>query len=155
MEDNLPSKDRFKREGSISFHDGEGNNFQFLCLQSWKPNEGGILLLYDLYQLKGIVGNFSEVALDIIEFSPDKVVFHSPPVSWLTNEPISKGLIKFALIKRPFWNKLLYQLGEVVVFQSVKTAQDSVHTKESFPLNEENVKEIQLKADGGVKIIKG
>lgn len=155
MEENIPSKDRFKREGSIAFHDGEGYNFRFLSIQSWKPEEGGILLLFDLYQLKGIVGNFSEVALDIIEFSPDKVVFHSPPVSWLTKEPVSKGLIKFALIKRPFWNRLLYQLGEVVVFQSAETAQDPVHTKEVFSLNEGNVKEILLKADGGVKIIKG
>ena len=155
MEDIKLSKDRFKKEGCITFRDGGGNTFQFLHLQGWKPDEGGVLLLYDLYQLKGIVGNFFEVALDIIEFSPDKVVFHSPPVSWLTNEPISKGLIKFALIKRPFWNRLLYQIGEIVVFQSVKTALEPVDTKEIFPLNEGNIKEIQLKADGGVKIIKG
>ncbi|MEX2513688.1 MAG: hypothetical protein WD398_12355 [Cyclobacteriaceae bacterium] len=148
-------KEIFKNKGELTIHDGKDHVFQFIKLQHWHPAEEDILLIHEMFQLKGLVGNFSEVALDIIEFSPDKLIFHSPSMVKSINAPNSNGFIKFALIKHPFWNKLLFHLREVVVFRAMESSSWQVETQEIFPLLEGKIKEMQLNAEGGVKILKG
>ncbi|MEX0884657.1 MAG: hypothetical protein WDZ72_14405 [Cyclobacteriaceae bacterium] len=145
----------FRKEGKLTIRDGKGHVFQIQKFQNCPPGEEDILLIHEMFQLKGIVGDFSEVALDIVEFSPDKLIFHSPKMGRLFDAPKSNEFIKFALIKHPYWNKLLFRLGEVVFFRPMISSSWQVETQEVFPLLEGKIKEIQLNAQGGVKILKG
>lgn len=133
----------------------KGLPMKWSLLHSFKENgEEGVFLLYDLYQLRSIVPPFSDISLDIIDWAEEPIIFHSPVSPLLQNGPISKGIIKFALIKEPFWNKMLYACGQILVSQEVKDRHKGLILEQAFPLQGKRVKEMYLSAEGQVKIIK-
>lgn len=147
---------KFKENGSVFLEAGRGVPMKWTTLTSFSDVEvkEGVCLLFDLYQLRSIAPAFSDVSLDIIEWTEEPIIFHTPASPTLNSGPISKGIIKFALIKEPFWNKVLFACGQILVCQDVKEAVDALILEEPFPLQQKNVKEMYLSADGQVKIIK-
>ncbi|NHE59359.1 hypothetical protein [Cyclobacterium plantarum] len=147
-------KSQFRQTGKITLEDSRGQVFEWLSPGRYPTGASGIFLIHELYQLQALVGSFSEVALDIVEFSPDKVIFHSPPANGPKDGMNSTGLIKFALIKSPFWHRLLFELRETVVLQWVENTEEAPHSGEQpFPLQAKGSKAMELHADGKVKII--
>lgn len=147
-------KSQFRQTGKITLKDSRGQVFEWFSPDGCPPGSTGVFLIHELYQLQGLVGSFSEVALDIVEFSPDKVIFHSPPAKGPVIGMNSTGLIKFALIKLPFWHRLLFELRETVVLQWVENTGEVPHSGEQpFPLQAKGSKAMELHADGKVKII--
>lgn len=147
---------KLKENGSVFLRAGRGVPMKWTTLSSFDGGEvkEGICLLFDLYQLRTIAPAFSDVSLDIIDWSEESVIFHTPVSPILKSGPISKGIIKFALIKEPFWNKMLFASGQILVCQELDQENDAWVLDEPFPLQEKNVKEMYLSADGQVKIIK-
>ncbi|WP_375583060.1 hypothetical protein [Cyclobacterium xiamenense] len=145
---------QFINEGKLRFEDPNGTRFQWEKFDSAKGKKDGVFLIHDLQQLRGLVGPFSEVALDLVEYSPDKVVFHSPPAGFLWSETNSKGLITFALIKSAYWRRLLFDLREIVYMQwEGRAAQGEwMRAAQVFPLPAAGHKAIEIHADGRVKI---
>ncbi|MFC4872385.1 hypothetical protein [Negadavirga shengliensis] len=144
-----------KEKGSLHAQDSTGNCFDLVELTAWNQKSEGVFLIHDLFQIRNFAGKFSEVALDIVAYSPDKVIFHTPANPYLENGPNFNGIVKFALIKEGFWNKLLYQFSRQLVFSPEKGGPSDFRSEVRFPLFAENVKELFLGAEGEVKIIKG
>lgn len=147
---------KLKENGSVFLQAGKGVPMKWTWLSSYADGEvkEGICLLFDLYQLRSIAPSFSDVSLDIIDWAEEPVIFHTPVSPLLRSGPISKGIIRFALIKEPFWNKMLFATGQILVYQQVSEVSDALILEEPFPLQGKNVKEMYLSADGQVKIIK-
>ena len=146
---------QFNKKNKLGFKDQKGNCFEWMKTSQWKRGMEGFFLIHEIYQVQTLLGNFSEVALDIVEYSADEVVFLSPPSSWFLNERNSGGLIKFALINSPQWKQLLYHLKEIVFLKWVDDPETSaIVMAEAFPLTRSS-RSMELHADGRVKIIKG
>lgn len=143
-----------KEKGILQVLDGAGNRFDLKELSVWPQGTAGVFLIHDLFQIRNLAGNFSEVALDIVSYSPDKVIFHSPVNPMLKNGPISNGIIKFVFVKEDFWNRLLFQFGRQLIFCAGKGERSDFRTEVRFPLFAGNIREIFLGAEGEVKIIK-
>jgi len=146
---------QFSKTNNLSFQDQKGACFGWIKSSQWKPGMEGLFLIHEIYQLQSLVGNFSEVALDIVEYAADEVVFLSPPSSLFLNERKSEGLIKFALINSPQWKQLLHHIQEMVFLKWVDEPKPStISGVADFPLNRKS-RMMELHADGRVKIIKG
>ncbi|HSI77885.1 MAG TPA: hypothetical protein VK957_18445 [Lunatimonas sp.] len=147
---------KVKENGSVFLQAGGGLPMKWTKLSSFTDSEvrEGVCLLFDLYQLRSIAPSFSDISLDIIDWAEEPIIFHTPVSPLLKSGPISKGIIKFALIKEPFWNKMLFASGQILVSQEVNEGIDTLILEEPFPLQQKNVKEMFLSADGQVKIIK-
>ena len=144
-----------KENGSVFLQAAKGLPLKWTLLRSYNGIGGeGIFLLYDLYQLRSIAPPFSDISLDIIDWAEEPVIFHTPVSPLLQNGPISKGIIKFALIKEPFWNKMLSACGQILISQEVKDRHKGLILEQAFPLQGKRVKEMYLSAEGQVKIIK-
>ena len=146
---------QFSKTNKLSFKDPQGAGFEWIKSSQWKPGMEGLFLIHEIYQLQSLVGNFSEVALDIIEYAADEVVFLSPPSSWFLNGGKSEGLIKFALVSSPQWKQLLHQIREIVFLRWVDEADpNAILGETAFPFTRKP-RLMELHADGRVKIIKG
>ncbi|WP_158860220.1 hypothetical protein [Lunatibacter salilacus] len=147
---------KVKENGSVFLQAGRGLPMKWTKLSSFTDREAkeGVCLLFDLYQLRSIAPAFSDISLDIIDWAEEPIIFHTPVSPMLKSGPISKGIIKFALIKEPFWNKMLFASGQILVCQEVNEGIETLILEEPFPLQQKNVKEMYLSADGQVKIIK-
>lgn len=149
-------KMQFRHSGKLCFEDPIGNRFRWGRFDSWNAGNTGIFLLHDLQQLRGLVGTFAEVALDLVEYSSDQVIFHSPPGGFLWGKTNSEGLITFALIKSPYWYRLLYDLREIVYMQWDEGAEQGegewIPAVQDFPLPAAGGRAIEIHADGRVKI---
>lgn len=146
---------QFSKTNKLSFQDQKGACFEWIKTSEWQPGMEGFFLIHEIYQLQSLLGNFSEVALDIVEYAADEVVFQSPPSSLFLNERNSGGLIKFALINSPQWKQLLHKIQELVFLKWVDEPEPAgIPVAEAFPLCRSSRK-MELHADGRVKIIKG
>lgn len=114
-----------------------------------------IYLLFDLFQIRIISEQFSEVSLDIVEYASKPTIYSSPANARVPVDLKEAGLIRFSLIRDPDWNKLLFQFSHPVLAKLESTANPDVEVKNYFPLFGPNVKELYLGAEGDVKIIKG
>lgn len=144
-----------KEKGSISFKASSGEVIRWDLVSSVNGSyeADGVFLIHELYQLRGIAKPFSEVSLDIVEWSEDPVIFHTDAGPLLLGEPFSGRIIKFALIKDPYWKNLLKRIGGTV-YSTYRTDLDGDFIiREPFPLCKGNVKEIYLSAEGQVKMI--
>ena len=145
----------FAKSGQLNFQDTKGANFEWIKVTDWKPEMEGVFLVHEIYQLKSLVGNFSDVALDIVEFAADKTIFQSPQPAWNINKGKSGGLIKFALVSSPFWKQVLNQVREIVFLRwQNEVLPSTIKGLQAFPFNRES-KVMQLHEDGRVKIING
>lgn len=123
---------------------------------NWTQEMGSdwIFLLHELFQIRTICKPFSEISLDIVEFASKPTIYHSPVNSLLDNAPVESGLIKFALIREPNWNKLLFQIGRPVLAKLIEGVTTGSQVQIPFPLQIKEVKELYLGTEGEVKIYK-
>nr|MBI1230826.1 hypothetical protein [Cytophagales bacterium] len=144
-----------KEKGSGFLQAGAGEPMKWTLLSTYRDQgDSGVCLLYDLYQLRTIAPPFSDVSLDIVDWTEEPVIFHTPVSPLLVHGPISKGIIKFVLVKEAFWNRMLYSIGQILVTESGNEGQNGLQIDQNFPYQGKNVKEIYLTAEGHVKIIK-
>lgn len=146
----------FRKEGVLHIREGNGKVITFLKPEKWKEEMGKdwVFLLFDLFQIRSVCEQFSEVSLDIVEFASKPTIYHSK-ANQLINKGLTKdGVIRFALIREPNWNKFLFQLAQPVLVLLDSGEKTSYETNLQFPLFSPSVKEFYLGAEGDVKIIK-
>ncbi|PZX56034.1 hypothetical protein LV84_02400 [Algoriphagus ratkowskyi] len=147
----------FRENGILHLKEGNGKVITLMKPEQWKSDMGDdwTFLLFDLFQIRLICQQFSEVSLDIIEYANKPTVYHSPANSIVKNGPIIDGVLKFSLVMEPSWNKLLFQISQPVLVK-IDTKETTTHqTPLLFPLLSPSAKEMYLGPDGDVKIIKG
>jgi hypothetical protein len=151
---NLIAKE-IKEKGRVVLKDANNISMLWVLPNYWDANTDGgdgVFLLHEIFQIRSIAEQFSEVALDIVEFSQKPVVFHTPVNKILSKGPIQNGLIKFFMIKNPEWKKLLFSIAQPVIIKSVQ-AEANFSVSELMPIFSPHVKEMFLTADGEVKIL--
>lgn len=157
MENSAVAK-HIKTNGRVSIREGNGKTLELIIPTRWNEENDssiGIFLFFDLFQIRSVTEQFSEVSLDIVEYATKATIYHSPVNRVLQNGPKVDGNVKFAMIRNDFWNKLLFALGQPVIYQEKEGIAADFETKERFPLYGPDVKEMFLSPDGDVKIIKG
>lgn len=140
-------------EGRITLKDKDGLLLDLIVPQKWdseKDDVEGVFLLFDLFQIRGIAEQFSEVALDIVEFTDKPVIFHTPTGRAFPGGPSSGGNVRFLMIKKGYWNSLLFNFGKPLVFQKSGYKDSEYVLSESFPVAHRS---LFLGPEGDVKII--
>lgn len=147
----------FRESGKIVIKEGNGINLTISKPELWKEEMGSdwTYLLFDLFQIRSICEPFSEVSLDIVEFASKPTVYQSPFNKLLTKGPVTKGIVRFSVIRDPEWNKLLFQIAQPVILGIGKDTTADFITEKYFPLLAPSTKELFLGPEGEVKIIKG
>lgn len=146
-----------KQKGVLRIKEGNGKTLTLMKPELWQPEFGNnwIYLLFDLFQIRSICGQFSEVSLDVVEFASKPTIYHSPASKLLGSGPIEAGVLKFSLIRDPNWNKLLFQINTPVLV-NLESRENSTHTTDLLlPLLSPGTKEIYLGPEGDIKILKG
>ncbi len=146
-----------KQKGVSRITEGNGNTMTLMTPEFWQPEFGNdwIYLVFDLFQLRSICGQFSEVSLDVVEFASKPTIYHSPASKRSENGPMEDGVLKFSLIREPNWNKLLFQINALVLVNMESQEVSTNSTDLLFPLYGSGTKEIYLSAAGDIKILKG
>ncbi|MCH7410205.1 hypothetical protein MM239_12425 [Belliella sp. DSM 111904] len=147
-----------KSKGEITIKEGNGRLMQLVLPSHWVSNDQdkkAVFLLYELFQIRSLTEQFSEVSLDIVDYATKATIYQCPVNRVLNQGPIINGRVRFSLIRNDFWNNLLFAISQPVVFVEVEKASIDFEIKERFPLYGPDVKEIFLSPDGDVKIIKG
>ncbi|MDO9554154.1 hypothetical protein [Rhodonellum sp.] len=147
-----------KEKGRVTIKEGHGEGIELIVPSQWKEDldqTDGTFLIFDLFQIRTLAEQFSEVSLDVIEFASKPTIYHTPVNRVLKNGPIKDGKVKFSMIKQSYWNKLLFAFGQPMVVQKSKAKEFDFETEEYFPLLSGGTKEIFLSPDGDIKILKG
>ena len=147
-----------KEKGRVRIKEGHGDGIELIVPNQWRDETDqidGIFLIFDLFQIRTLAEQFSEVSLDVIEFASKPTIYHTPVNRVLKNGPIHEGKVKFSMIKQSFWNKLLFAFGQPLIVQKSKGKEFDFETEEYFPLLSAGTKEIFLSPDGDIKILKG
>lgn len=146
-----------KEKKRIRIKEGSGAVLELIEIDSWNANtddNAGVFLFFDLFQIRSIAEPFSEVSLDIIEFASKPTIYHTPVNRVLKSGPIKEGKVKFSLIRKDFWNKLLFAYSQPLIMQYSRSGEFDFETEEYFPLLSAGSKEMFLSPDGDIKIIK-
>jgi hypothetical protein len=146
-----------KEKGRVRIKEGNGRVIEFIVPGSWDENldsKAGVFLLFDVFQIRSIAEQFSEVSLDIVEFGTKPTIYHTTAGRMLRQGPKDKGIVKFALIRKDDWNKLLFAFGQPLILQYPKSEDANFSTDVFFPLLSSGLKEMYLSPEGDVKIIK-
>ncbi|MCH6233122.1 hypothetical protein [Cognataquiflexum rubidum] len=146
-----------KEKGRIKIKDGHGTVLELIAPQRWdaaKDDQEGIFLFFDVFQIRNVAEQFSEVSLDIIEYATKPTIYHTPVNRILKNGPIIDGKVKFSFIKKEFWNKLIFAFSQPLILQFSKSKEWDMVTEDFFPLLSAGTKEMFLSPDGDVKIIR-
>ncbi len=145
-----------KEKGRVTLLEGGGRLVKLILpeeLQSGKDEEEAIFLLADLFQIRSLAGQFSEVALDIVEYATKPTVYTTTASPLLMHKPGSDDKVRFCLIKRGLWHQVIFGVGRPILFQEANQAEGEViEVKENFPLFQRSVKRLFLGPDGQVKI---
>jgi hypothetical protein len=146
-----------KEKGRIKIKDGHGTVLELVAPQRWdaaKDDQEGIFLFFDVFQIRNVAEQFSEVSLDIIEYATKPTIYHTPVNRILKNGPIIDGKVKFSVIRKEFWNKLIFAFSQPLILQFSKSKEWDMVTEDFFPLLSAGTKEMFLSPDGDVKIIR-
>jgi hypothetical protein len=146
-----------KEKGRIRIKDGQGNILELIEISNWDvamDDTEGVFLFFDLFQIRSVAEPFSDVSLDIIEFASKPTIYHSPVNRVLKSGPIKESIVKFAIIIKDFWNRLLFAYSQPLILQYSKSPQFDFETKEYFPLLSAGTKEIFLSPEGDIRILK-
>ncbi|MCS4434515.1 hypothetical protein [Aquiflexum gelatinilyticum] len=146
-----------KEKGRIKVKDGHGTILELVAPQSWdaaKDDQDGIFLFFEVFQIRHVAEQFSEVSLDIIEYATKPTIYHTPVNRILKNGPILEGKVKFSVIRKDFWNRFLFAFSQPLILQFSKSKDWDMATEEFFPLLSAGTKEMFLSPDGDVKIIR-
>ena len=158
MENTAVAK-HIKANGRVKIKEGNSKTIELIIPHLWnkeKDSPDGTFLFFDLFQIRSVTEQFSEVSLDIVEYATKATIYHSPVNRVLQKGPIVEGKVKFSLIRNDYWNKVLFAFGQPVIYQEREvTASADFETNERFPLFGPDVKEMFLSPEGDVKIIKG
>ncbi|MFD2036568.1 hypothetical protein ACFSKL_17305 [Belliella marina] len=157
MENTAVAK-HIKANGRVKIKEGNGKVIEFIIPHLWNvgiDSPQGTFLFFDLFQIRSVAEQFSEVSLDIVEYATKATVYHSPVNRVLQKGPIVEGKVKFSLIRNDYWNKVLFAFGQPVIYQELEIQDADFETNERFPLFGPDVKEMFLSPEGDVKIIKG
>lgn len=146
-----------KQKGLLRIRDANGKTLTLMKPEFWQPEFGNnwIYLLFDLFQIRSICGQFSDVSLDVVEFASKPTIYHSPASRLISNGPMENDVLKFSLVREPNWNKLLFQINSPVLVNMESTVEYSHTTDLPFPLYSTDTKEIYLGPEGDIKILKG
>lgn len=147
-----------KKNGRIRIKEGHGSILELIEVDSWvleSDGQDGIFLLFDIFQIRAIAEQFSDVSLDIIEFASKPTIYHTPVGKFLKTGPVKQGNVKFAVIKKDFWNKFLFAYSQPMILQYSETPEFDFETEEYFPLLSAGTKEMFLSSEGDVKILNG
>lgn len=147
-----------KQKGRVCIREANGKVVELIAPSAWDASTDdmqGIFLLFEVFQIRTIAEQFSEVSLDVVEYATKPTVYHTVASRISQLGPRQGNQVKFALIRSDFWNKLLFGFGQPLIVQYVfaKTADFEVST--FFPLLSPNAKELYLGPDGDIKIIRG
>lgn len=147
-----------KEKGRVKVREGNGVVLELIALPNWNPevdSEEGVFLLFDIFQIRTVSEQFSEVSLDIVEYASKPTIYHTTAGRLIKQGPVVNGQLKFALIRKDEWNRLLFAYGQPVVLQYSAVSAPDYTTDVFFPLLSAGLKEMFLSPDGDVKIIKG
>ncbi len=147
----------FKKTGKLHLQEGNGKVISLIRPEEWTKDLGKdwIYLLFDMFQIRTICEAFSEVSLDIVEYASKPTIYHSVPNRVLKSDLVSEGKLRFALIREPNWNKLLFQISNPTLVQLDSKEKPDYSVEIPFPLYSPSVKELFLGPEGDIKIIKG
>jgi hypothetical protein len=148
---------KIKEKGRVRIKEGNGSILELIDINQWNPESDdyeGIFLLFNLFQIRTVAEQFSEVSLDIVEFATKPTIYHTPVNRLLNNGPIEHGNVRFSLIKKEYWNKLLFAYSQPLVLQYSKIQEFDFETPEFFPLLSAGTKELFLSSEGDIKILK-
>ncbi len=144
-----------REKGRVAVRDGNGRGMELLTPEEYvsgKDQEDAVFLLYELFQIRGVASQFSEVALDIVEFATKPTIYTSGASPVLNNGPVEGGLVRFGLIRKGFWNKVIFGYSRPLLFQPKTDGEVDFHVEESFPLLHDKVVHMFLSPEGEVKI---
>jgi len=147
-----------KEKGRITIQEGYGKRISLIAAEKWDASvdrPDGMFLLFDLFQIRSIALPFSEVSLDIVELTNKPFIYQTIANPAVVNAPKIENKVRFSVIKSGAWNKLLFNYGGLVIFQTADAGNEGVyHTGEKFPLlTPEGVGEMFLGPEGEVKIL--
>jgi hypothetical protein len=148
---------KIKENGRARIKEGNGSILELIDINHWNPEKDdyeGIFLFHDLFQIRTVAEQFSEVSLDIVEFATKPTIYHTPVNRILKQGPMEHGCVRFSLIRKDFWNKLLFAHSRPLILQYSKIQEYDFETKEFFPLLSAGTKELYLSSEGDVKILK-
>lgn len=147
----------FRDKGSVVIQEGNSKKIKLLRPELWTEDMGQdwVYLLFDIFQIRSICEPFSEVSLDIVEFASKPTIYHSPANKIISKVPKTNGNLKFALIREPNWNKLLFQISQPILAKEGDWKEIDFKTNVFYPLLMTGTKEMFLGPEGDVKIIKG
>ncbi|WP_245889484.1 hypothetical protein [Cecembia rubra] len=146
---------KIKENGRVKIKEGNGSILELIGLDHWNPETDdyeGIFLFFDLFQIRTVARPFSDVSLDIVEFATKPTIYHTPVNNTLHNGPIEHGNIRFSVLRKEFWNKLLFAYAQPIIVQYSKIQEFDFQTEEYFPLLSAGTKEMFLSPEGDVKI---
>lgn len=147
----------FRDKGSVVIQEGNSKKIKLLRPELWTEDMGQdwVYLLFDIFQIRSICEPFSEVSLDIVEFASKPTIYHSPANKIISKAPKTNCNLKFALIREPNWNKLLFQISQPILAKEGDWKEIDFKTNVFYPLLMTGTKEMFLGPEGDVKIIKG
>jgi hypothetical protein len=147
-----------KEKGRVKIKEGSGVVLELVSLAHWdqtKDSGDGVFLLFDIFQIRTVSEQFSEVSLDIVEYASKPTIYHTTAGRVLKQGPIVNGQLKFALIRKDEWNRLLFAYSQPLILQYAAGSDSDYVTDVFFPLLSAGLKEMFLSPEGDVKIIKG
>lgn len=121
----------------------------------WTPEKGDnwTYLLFDLFQLRIIAQQFSEVTLDLVEYASKPTIYQTAPNFQSEKGPRHNDLISFALIQAPEWKSLLFSISQPVLVQLDSKTEVDFSVDQFFPLYSSSLKRIFLGPEGEIKIL--
>ena len=147
----------FREKGMVTIEDGNKKLITLLKPEVWAEKSGTdwTYLLFDIFQIRTLCEQFSEVSLDIVEFASKPTIYHSPANKVGKKVVDEKGNVQFSIIREPNWNKLLFQISQPVLAKVNAGEKADFSTTIFYPLLMAGAKEMFLGSEGDVKIIKG
>jgi len=140
----------------VTLEDSNKKKITLLNPSKWSKEMGTdwIYLLFDLFQIRTIATQFSEVTLDLVEYASKPTIYHTAPNFLAEKGPVENDLIKFALIRAPKWESLLFKISQPVLVKLDSDKDIDFSLDDFFPLYSTNLKEIFLGSEGEIKILK-
>lgn len=154
-----PITQLLKELGRVALRDGQGHAFELISQERWNAQSDQMestFLLFDLFQIRSIAVPFSDVSLDIVDFTTKPLIYHTLANPNLIDAPIMNGQVRFAMIKEGDWNKLLFNFGKPVIYQPITDERRvDIDIADKFPLVGRGVKQMFVGPEGEVKILNG
>ncbi|GGF16449.1 hypothetical protein [Echinicola rosea] len=146
--------DELREKGRVCVTEGSGKPVELIVPENFQDGDDpqAIFLLVDMFQIRALAGQFSEIALDIIEFATKPTIYTSWASDLLKNGPVYEGKVKFSILKKGLWNNLIFSFSRPLVVQRGKEEEAIGKVSEKFPIFQQEVKKLFLSAEGDVKI---